>query len=237
MPRFALLRIQQWNLKLHISSSLKGFPITQNSLAWSTLAPWLIKSLWNRLCYNTSLLLRARGRSGGRLCLFYKLLGFPAKEQNQQRMSKGYLWMRPDSAGTNVRARPRPETEAKCCSVPLCSWHPRALPVGRVRLKITWTRGAVEWDSCRQEAQPELWPSCFCYSSSTLPWALLPSGTMGSWERDLLWQRQGRFPPWLTSVSDNPLPLQLCWKLLLPANLENLGLSHLHLQKSLVSHK
>lgn len=56
---------ETWSCSLrHTSSSLKGFPITHNSIAWSPLAAPLIKSLWNHLCYNISMLLRARRRSG-----------------------------------------------------------------------------------------------------------------------------------------------------------------------------
>lgn len=221
MPRFALLHIQQWNLKLHISCSLKGFPITQNSLAWRALAPWLIKSLWNHLRYSTSLLLRARGRSGGRLCLCYKPLDFPAEEQKQQRMSKGQSWMSPDSAATNSRAGLSPETEPKCYSILLFSWHPREGETGdHMDMRSSGVR----------LLQAELWHPRFCYSSTTLPWALLPLGTAGrGWKRDLLWQRYGTCPLWLMAARDSPLPLQLWRKLFLPANLRNLGLSHLHL--------
>lgn len=153
---------------LHTSSSLKGFPITQNSLAWSTLAPWLIKSLWNRLCYNTSMLPRARGRSGGRLACIINS-GCPAKQQEEQRSSKGQSRMGSGSAGStndNSRVTVRPETQPNCCSTHLAPGT-RGQDIAHLEGEASWSIApvrawkAAEWDACWQKAQPERWHPAF----------------------------------------------------------------------------
>lgn len=187
-----------------------------------------------------------KGEEWRETCLHYKLLGCPAKQQNEQRISEGQSWMGPDSAGTNSnsRVRFRPETKPDCCSTPPPPWHPRVRPCpsgGWGQLEYCTGKGMKSSRArCLPAESPAraMAPCIFVTPAAALPSALLSSSAGGSnWERNLLWQMCGRLPPWLTSIRDNPLPLQLCWKLFLPANLEDLGLSQVRLQKSLVSHK
>lgn len=235
---------------LHTSSSLKGFPITQNSLAWSTLAPWLIKSLWNRLRYNTSMLLRARGRSGGRL-VWVITFGLPWKAaegaENKQRavMDGGWLYWYKRQQQSQIHAWDWAKLLLNSTS-PLAP-KDQTLPIYRGREHLEYhtrkshrARCLLAAPACPQEKSPArvVAPHIFVIPAATLPSALLSSSAGGSnWERNLLWQMCGRFPPWLIGIRDKPLTQQLCWKLFLPANPQDLGLSHVHLQKSLVSHK